>query len=153
MQHIGLLTLAQAAPSGGDAPPAPPAGPSASPVMPGSPAGPGGTTLAPGASSTPTGQPAPSPAGSMLPMILLLVIIGVFLFVSTMGQRKERKKRETLLSSIKKGDKVQTIGGMIGSVVEVRDTDVIVKVDDQSNTRIKFVKSAIQTILENKTES
>ncbi len=86
-------------------------------------------------------------------MILLLVIIAVFLFVSTMGQRKERKKREALLAAVKKGDRVQTIGGMIGTVVEVRDSDVIVKVDEQSNTRIKFVKSAIQTILETKTEA
>ena len=150
MMNWMTLTLAQAAPAGGDAPPA------AAPVMPapGTPMVPGNGTLAPATpGGTGPGAAPPSPGGSMLPMILLLVIIAVFLFVSTMGQRKERKKRETLLAAIKKGDRVQTIGGMIGTVVEVRDADVIVKVDEQSNTRIKFVKSAIQSILEPKNEA
>lgn len=159
MMNSSWLTLAQAAPVGGGAPPAPAPAAPAAPAMPAGPAAGGdGTTLAPGgtgAGGTASGQAAPAPSAgpSMLPMILLLVIIAVFLFVSTMGQRKERKKREALLAAVKKGDRVQTIGGMIGTVVEVRDSDVIVKVDEQSNTRIKFVKSAIQTILETKTEA
>ena len=159
MPQFGLLTLAQAAPTGGGAPPAPsaPLTPAA-PAMPAAPAAGGdGTTLVPGGAGATGGTggaaPAPSAGPSMLPMVLLLVIIAVFLFISTMGQRKERKKRAALLEAVKKGDRVQTIGGMIGTVVEVRDSDVIVKVDEQSNTRIKFVKSAIQTILETKTES
>lgn len=63
------------------------------------------------------------------------------------GQRKERKRRESLLGAIKKHDRVQTIGGIIGSVVEVKPDVVVLKVDESSNTRMTFAKSAVQQIL------
>ena len=48
------------------------------------------------------------------------------------------------LASIKKYDKVMTIGGIIGTVMEIREDEVILKVDDNTNTRMKFSRSAIQ---------
>lgn len=66
---------------------------------------------------------------------------------SIMGQRRDRKKREAMISAIKKHDRVQTIGGVIGSVVEVKPDYVILKVDESSNTRITFARSAIQQVL------
>ena len=69
-----------------------------------------------------------------LPLILVMILFSVF------GQRKERKKREALLSSVKKHDRIRTIGGVIGSVVELNDDTVVLKVDESSNTRMTLCK-------------
>ena len=91
--------------------------------------------------------------GSPIPMFwMFLLIIGVFWFFLMGGQRREKKKRAALIAAIKKGDKVQTVGGVLGTVVEVRPSDVLVKVDENANTRIKFARSAIQNILQDKDE-
>ncbi len=117
-------------------------------------AGDGTTTTQPGATGTPgaPATPAPSGGGGFDPtfMIMLLVIMGLFIFMSTWSQRKEKKKRQALLDAVKKGDRVQTIGGMIGTVAELRDHEVVLKVDD--NTRLKFARSAIQGLAEERVE-
>ena len=79
--------------------------------------------------------------------VLMIVVVGVMLIFSVMGQRRDRKKRETMLSAIKKHDRVQTIGGVIGSVVEIKPDYVVLKVDESSNTRITFARSAVQQVL------
>ena len=63
------------------------------------------------------------------------------------SKRQTDKKRTNMLSSLKRGDKVQTIGGILGTVVEARDTDVLLKVDESSNTKIRFSRSAIHRVL------
>jgi preprotein translocase subunit YajC len=72
---------------------------------------------------------------------------------SILGQRRDRKKRESMLSTIKKHDRVQTIGGVIGSVVEAKPDFVVLKVDESSNTRITFARSAVQQVLSVSPES
>ncbi|MCC7406799.1 MAG: preprotein translocase subunit YajC [Phycisphaeraceae bacterium] len=145
------LILAQEAPSvgGGDAGVATGAvgpGASASPAMDGQ-----GPTMitgeaAPGTTSQPAAgaQPQPSPWGMWLPIILVFV---VFYFLLIVPQRREKKKRAELLAAVKKGDRVQTVGGMIGTVMDLRPNDVLLKVDENTNTRIRFSRSAIQAVL------
>jgi preprotein translocase subunit YajC len=78
----------------------------------------------------------------LLPLVLLMIVFSVF------GQRKEKKKREALLGSIKKHDRVRTIGGVIGSVVEIKPDTIVLKVDESSNTRMTFTRDAVQQVLE-----
>ena len=52
-----------------------------------------------------------------------------------------------MLNAIKKHDKVQTIGGVLGAVVEIKPDTVVLKVDESSNTRITFARSSIQQVL------
>ncbi|MEM1110129.1 MAG: preprotein translocase subunit YajC [Planctomycetota bacterium] len=89
--------------------------------------------------------PAPSPlSGLFLPLIL---IIGL-LFIFTMGSgRKEKKRRAELMANLAKGAKVQTVGGVLGKVIEVRDDEVVVKVDESTNTSLRFAKSAISSVI------
>lgn len=91
-----------------------------------------------------TSQPAPS-AGN--PWIFLGIMALVFWFVVFRPRKKEQNQRADMLKSLKKHDKVMTIGGVIGTVMEVRDDEVVLKVDDNSNTRIRFIRSAIQKVL------
>ncbi len=98
-------------------------------------------------------QPAPAagtqPSGlemfvkQILPLFLL---IGVFWWIMARGRTKEQKRFEDMLSSLKRGDRVQTIGGMLGSVVDVRDNEVVLKVDESNNVKVRFHRSAIKEV-------
>ncbi len=46
-----------------------------------------------------------------------------------------------------KNDRVLTIGGVIGTVLSVKDSEVVLKVDESTNTKMTFVKTAIQKII------
>jgi preprotein translocase subunit YajC len=132
MDWTFTLTLAQA-----DAQPvpAPAAGPGSTAV----PGAPPGTTPAPGAAP----QQSQGMGSFLFPVIIFLAFMWLLIL---MPQRKEKKRQEQLMASLKKGDKVTTIGGIIGTIVEVRDTEILVKVDEASNTRIHFRRNAIQSV-------
>ena len=57
---------------------------------------------------------------------------------------------EEMLNSLRKGDKVCTVGGMFGTIAELREDEVTIKVDE--NTRIKFTRAAIQRVVEQKAD-
>jgi preprotein translocase subunit YajC len=80
----------------------------------------------------------------MAPLLLVMV---VFILMTTMAGRKEKKRRAALLSSVKRGDRVQTVGGEIGTVVDLTDTEMTLRVDEVTNTRIRFTRSALQQVL------
>lgn len=113
------------------------------PSLPGAPAAPaaGTATDAAGAAA----QGAPAGGGSF--MVMLIVLMGAMILFSFVSARREKKKREQLLGNIKKHDKVLTVGGIMGSVVELKDDSVVLKVDETSNTRITFAKSAISQVM------
>jgi len=80
----------------------------------------------------------------------IFVLLGMFVFMlvlSSMGQRKEKKKRAAMLGAIGKHDRVQTSGGVIGTVVDVRGDEITLKVDESTNTKIRFAKGAVQQVL------
>ena len=91
-------------------------------------------------------QAAQGPAGaaglvSLLPIVLIFVI---FYFFIIMPQNKKQKETEKMISALKKGDKVITIGGIHGVVTSTKEKTVIVKVDD--STKIEFSRSAISSV-------
>jgi preprotein translocase subunit YajC len=83
------------------------------------------------------------------PFILLLLIMWFFMM---RGRQNDQKQREEMLKSLKRGDRVQTIGGALGTVVDVRDSEVVVKVDEGSNTKMTFIRSAIHRVVTDKKE-
>jgi len=87
----------------------------------------------------------PIPFGPFIPIIL---IIAVFYFIIIRPQQKQTKKRANLLAALKVNDRVQTVGGLLASVVEVRDAKVRLKIDETSNTKAWFTRSAIHRIIE-----
>lgn len=117
----------------------------AAPPPPGEPRlpSPGGSVT--GAPGTPGGA-APAPMGGQF-LTMALLMLGALVLFAMLGSRRDKKKKEALLNSIKKHDKVQTIGGVIGSVVEIKSNTVVLKVDESSNTRMTFARSAIQQVL------
>ncbi len=103
----------------------------------------GGQPVGPGGGPQ---QQAPPGLGGGFIWILLAFLIFMIL-TSVLGGRKERKKREQMLGSLRKHDRVQTTGGIIGTIAEVRDDEVLLKVDEHTNTRIRVAKAAVQQVL------
>jgi len=88
------------------------------------------------------GQAPHNPTGAILFQVLFLVgIFAIFYFLIIRPQKKERERHRRLIESLKKGDKVITSAGIWGTVVEIGDRTVSLKVD--ANTKITFSKEAI----------
>ncbi len=80
---------------------------------------------------------------------MIFIMLGGFvllMFLMSRGNKKREAKRRALLNSLKKGDKVSTIGGIVGTVVELRENEVTLKVDENNNIRMKFLRRAISSV-------
>ncbi|MGG1312379.1 preprotein translocase subunit YajC [Cohnella laeviribosi] len=78
---------------------------------------------------------------SLLPFVLMFVI---FYFLLIRPQQKKTKERNNMLRALKKGDKVTTIGGLHGTIVELTDDKVVLKVNDV--TKLTFDRSAVNNV-------
>lgn len=81
---------------------------------------------------------APSPLTSLLPLLLIIV---VFYFFMIRPQVKKQKELKNYRSSIQKGEKIVTTGGIYGKVTDVKDQTVTVEIAE--NIRIKIDKNAV----------
>jgi preprotein translocase subunit YajC len=77
-------------------------------------------------------------------LIPFALIIAVFYFLIIRPQNKKQKETQKMLSALKKGDKIVTIGGMHGTIQSVKESTVIVRVDD--NVKLEFNRSAVSGI-------
>ena len=77
-------------------------------------------------------------------IIMIVLTIGVFYFLLIRPENKRKKEAEELRSSIKVGDKITTIGGIIGTVVSVKD-DKFVMETSADQVRIELQKWALST--------
>lgn len=104
----------------------------------------------------PANSPAPSGAAAKPatfdPMFLYLMggMLFLIIFTTWNGSRKEKKKRQEMNSALRKGDTVQMLGGIIGVVSEVRDDEIVVRMEEG---KIRFAKSAVQGILKSSKDS
>ena len=89
------------------------------------------------------GQAAPNPLIQIVPLVLIFV---VFYFFMIRPQQKKQKDREKVLDSLKRGDKIVTIGGVHGTVagIDTEKKTVLVQVSD--STKITFDRTAIANI-------
>ena len=81
---------------------------------------------------------------SMMTFLPLVLIIGIFYFLILRPQNKKQKETKRMLEALKKGDRVVTIGGIHGVIQTVRESSVIVRVDE--NTKLEFSRSAISSV-------
>ena len=90
----------------------------------------------------------PQPGGGMTVFFALAMAMIVFIFMTERSKRKrEERARQALLRAISKNDRVLTVGGIIGTVMSVRDDEVVLKVDESTNTKMTFAKTAVQRVL------
>jgi preprotein translocase subunit YajC len=91
-------------------------------------------------------EPQVSPLGGLSPILMMgLVFVALWLIVLRPAQKREKAQRQAMLASLKKNDKVLTSAGIIGIVALVNDKEdeVTLKVDESSNVRLRVLKSTI----------
>jgi preprotein translocase subunit YajC len=82
----------------------------------------------------------------LLPMVAIAFL---FYFLMIRPMRKQEQERQTLLSSLKKNDRVVTSGGLIGTVASIKEKEdeVTLKVDESGNVRLRVTKGSIVRVL------
>ena len=82
-----------------------------------------------------------------LPMFLLMFLVLYFLLISP--QVKEQKDRQTMISNLKKNDRVITSGGLVGKIIEFQGkNNKYIIIDNETGSKIKLVKSSVSSLLE-----
>ena len=71
------------------------------------------------------------------------MLIFVMYFLIFRGPKKKQQQQKKLVKSLKKNDRVRTIGGILGTVVDIKENEITLKIDESNNTKIKIVTSAI----------
>ena len=84
---------------------------------------------------------------SIVPFVLIFV---VFYFFLIRPQNKKQKETQKMISALKKGDKVVTIGGIHGVVTNTKEETIVIRVDD--NAKIEINRSAVATVITDKVE-
>lgn len=87
------------------------------------------------------GPPPPNPLLQFLPLVFIFVI---FYFLLIRPQQKRQKEHQKLVSSLKSGDQVVTSAGIHGTITNVKDRTVIVRVAD--NVKMEFDRSSVVTV-------
>ena len=85
--------------------------------------------------------PAAQQGGGLSMWIMLALIFVVMWFFMIRPQRKQQKELQNFRDSLKKGDKVVTIGGIYGTVCEIKEGTVLIEVDN--NVKIRVSKQAL----------
>ena len=90
-----------------------------------------------------TGAPAEGTAGLglFLPMILMLAML---YFLMIRPESKRKKQAEEMRSSLKKGDQITTIGGIVGRIVQVTDENIVIETSDD-RVRMELAKWSVST--------
>jgi preprotein translocase subunit YajC len=89
-------------------------------------------------------------ASVLIQLVPIALVLVIFFFLVIRPQQRERRRREEMLAAIKKGDRVVTSGGLIGTVVGVSDRKLTLKLGD--SVRVECLRSAV-TGLESETKA
>ena len=84
-------------------------------------------------------------AGGGLTMLLPLLLIPVLYFVMIRPQQKRQKQWQSMLGSIKTGDRVTTAGGILGIILSIKDDSIIIRVAPD-NLKLEVAKNAIASV-------
>lgn len=93
---------------------------------------------------TTTGAPEAAAGGGMSMIFMLVAMVAVFYFMMIRPENKRKKEAEAMRSALKVGDKITTIGGVVGTVVDVKDDKFVIETS-ADRVRIEFQKWALST--------
>jgi preprotein translocase subunit YajC len=79
-----------------------------------------------------------NPIVNIVPLLIIIVIFYLFIIKP---QKKDEKDRQQMLKNLSKNDEVVTTGGIHGTIVNVKDKTVIVRVDD--NVKLEIEKNCV----------
>ena len=93
----------------------------------------------------PAGSGATGSSGGYVQILMIVGVFAIFYLLIIRPQRKKQKETKQMLSAVKKGDRVTSIGGIRGTVKTVTETTIIVEVDNKGAT-LEFIKSAVGSV-------
>jgi len=103
--------------------------------------------------TTDEGTQKQTPPGFGIQQVVFMVLIfGVMYLFLFRGPKKKQQEHQKMVSSLSKNDRVRTIGGIYGTVLDVRDDEIVLKIDESTNTKMRVSPQAIGTVLKDKTE-
>ena len=85
-----------------------------------------------------------NPMMQFLPLMVIMFAVMYFLIIRP--QKQKEKKRQEMITNVRKQDKIVTAGGVHGVVVSVKENQVIVRIDDSKDVKIKVDKSALTSV-------
>ena len=91
-------------------------------------------------------QPTSPMGGAGGTIFFMAMIFGVMYLFLILPQQRQTKKRNEMLASLGKGDKVVTSGGICGTIVGMSERTIVLKVSDDPVTKIEFVKQAVSQV-------
>ena len=77
-------------------------------------------------------------------LIMLVIVVAVFYFMLIRPENKRKKQAEAMRNSLKKGDVITTIGGIVGKVVTVKPDTIVIETSDD-RVRMELTKWAVST--------
>lgn len=103
----------------------------------------GATTTSGNGQAVPGTSTGAGPGALFMPL-MLLAVFALMIVPTIFAGRKEKKRREAMMSGLSKGDKVATSAGIVGTISEISDTEVVIRSED---SRLRFSKSAIASVM------
>ena len=78
-------------------------------------------------------------------LIMLVIVVAVFYFMLIRPENKRKKQAEAMRNSLKKGDVITTIGGVVGKIVSVNNDTIVIETSED-RVRIEFTKWAVSNV-------
>jgi preprotein translocase subunit YajC len=92
-----------------------------------------------------------APEGNPYGMFMIMIpMIVLFYFLLIRPQRKQEAKRRAMIDMLKKNDRILTNGGLFGTVSNVMDDEVALRVDDARDVKVRIAKNAISAVVNRK---
>ncbi len=85
-----------------------------------------------------------SPFSGLIWMLPLVVVMYLLMF---RGPKKKQQQHKKMVQALQKNDKVRTIGGILGTVIDAKDDEIILKIDESNNTKIRITPSAVSKVI------
>ena len=85
-----------------------------------------------------------APGGLGSTIVMMVAMLGIFYFMLIRPENKRKKEAEQMRSSVRKGDKITTIGGIVGTVVDVKENNIVIETS-ADQVRIEFAKWALSS--------
>jgi len=85
-----------------------------------------------------------NPMMQFLPLMIIMFAVMYFLIIRP--QKQKEKKRKEMITNVRKQDRIVTAGGVHGVVVSVKKNEVIVRIDDAKDVKVKVDKSALTSV-------
>ncbi|GMW02255.1 MAG: hypothetical protein AMXMBFR84_33910 [Candidatus Hydrogenedentota bacterium] len=101
-----------------------------------------------GGAATGTGAAAPAQAPNPYSMwIMLAGVIAIMYFFMIRPQQKREKERQQMLSSLSKGDRVVTNGGIFGTIIGLHEKTVVIRISDDPVVKVEVLRPAVSKVL------